>query len=201
MQPNHNSTSNIKSSQKPIKNRYVNPPRSTMSRSTRPTGRLWSFYFETFRISCGDLVEQVETLRNGIGAIWKFGKFWAGPPNSDSLPIWFYNHSNVQHCLLWGKKTLNNEFTWQPTRPSGQSEFLVAKSIQWQLRHGNIGRSDSVKEDEKYSEHYHYQCTEYREWGIGEGGWKKNKWCYNQVQESKDAKANKKMRRETCIEL
>ncbi len=52
--------------------------------------------------------------------------------------------------------------TWQPTCPSRQSESLSAKEIQWQLRPGNIGRSDSVKDDEKYSEHYHYHCTENR---------------------------------------
>jgi hypothetical protein len=36
----------------------------------RPMGRLWSIIFlKTFRISCGELVEQVRTLRIGIGAI------------------------------------------------------------------------------------------------------------------------------------
>ena len=60
------------------------------------------------------------------------------------------------------KITLDIELTWQPPPIPGQSESLLAKAIQWQLHHGNIGRSDSVKEDEKYSEHYHYQCTENR---------------------------------------
>ncbi len=44
-------------------------------------GRLQSIVFlKTFRISFGELVEQVRILRIGIGAIWKFDKFWAGPP-------------------------------------------------------------------------------------------------------------------------
>ncbi len=60
------------------------------------------------------------------------------------------------------KITLNTELTWQPPPIPRQSESLLAKAIQWQLHHGNIGRSDSVKEDEKYSKHYHYQCTENR---------------------------------------
>ena len=60
------------------------------------------------------------------------------------------------------KITLNIELTWQPPPIPGQSESLLAKAIQWQLHHGNIGRSDSVKEDETYSKHYHYQCTENR---------------------------------------
>ncbi len=46
--------------------------------------------------------------------------------------------------------TLNIELTWQPPPIHGQPESLLAKAIQWQLHHGNIGRSDSVKEDEKY---------------------------------------------------
>jgi hypothetical protein len=29
----------------------------------------YGFFFETFRISCGELVEQVRTLRIGVGAI------------------------------------------------------------------------------------------------------------------------------------
>jgi hypothetical protein len=45
MQHHHNGTFTITSSQKPMKNREVNPPRSTMSSSTRPTGRLWSIIF------------------------------------------------------------------------------------------------------------------------------------------------------------
>ena len=46
------------------------------------------------------------------------------------------------------KLTLHMESTWQPTRPSRWSESLSAKAFQWQLRHGNIGRSDCVKEVE-----------------------------------------------------
>jgi hypothetical protein len=35
-----------------------------------PNGQvIVDLFFQTFRISCGELVEQVETLRNGIGAI------------------------------------------------------------------------------------------------------------------------------------
>jgi hypothetical protein len=34
-----------------------------------PNRQVMVIFFLTFRISCGDLVEQVETLRNGIGAI------------------------------------------------------------------------------------------------------------------------------------
>ncbi len=60
------------------------------------------------------------------------------------------------------KIILNIELTWQPLPIPGQSESLLAKAIQWQPHHGNIGRSDSVKEDKKYSKHYHYQCTENR---------------------------------------
>ncbi len=60
------------------------------------------------------------------------------------------------------KITLNIELTWQPPPIPGQSESLLAKAIQWRLHHGNIGRSDSVKEDKKYSKHYHYQCAENR---------------------------------------
>jgi hypothetical protein len=60
------------------------------------------------------------------------------------------------------KITLNIELTWQPPSIPGQSESLLAKAIQWQLHHGSIGRSDSDKEDETYSKHYHYQCTENR---------------------------------------
>ncbi len=55
------------------------------------------------------------------------------------------------------------ELTWQPTHPYGQSESLLSKAIQWQLRHCNIGRSDCVKEDEKYNKHY--QLTENRAYG------------------------------------
>ena len=40
MQHHHNGTFVIKSSQKPMKNRKVNPPRSKTSRSTRPMDRL-----------------------------------------------------------------------------------------------------------------------------------------------------------------
>jgi hypothetical protein len=35
-----------------------------------PKGRFWSIFFnETFRISCGELVEQVEILRSEIGTM------------------------------------------------------------------------------------------------------------------------------------
>ncbi len=60
------------------------------------------------------------------------------------------------------KNNLNVELTWQPTHPSEKSEILSAKAIQWQLCHGDIGRSDSVKGDEKYSKHYHYQLPRIR---------------------------------------
>jgi hypothetical protein len=45
MQHHHNGTFIIKSSQKPMQNREVNPPGSKTSRSTRPMGRLWSIFF------------------------------------------------------------------------------------------------------------------------------------------------------------
>ncbi len=51
-----------------------------MSHLTCPMGRLWSFFFQTFRISYGEWVEQVRSLRNGIWAIWKFEKSCTGPP-------------------------------------------------------------------------------------------------------------------------
>ncbi len=38
------------------------------------------FFFQTFRISCGEWVEQFRSLRNGIWAIWKFNKSCTGPP-------------------------------------------------------------------------------------------------------------------------
>ncbi len=34
-----------------------------------PNEKVMVDFFQTFRISCGELVEQVETLRNGIGAV------------------------------------------------------------------------------------------------------------------------------------
>ncbi len=46
-----------------------------------PTGRFWSFFFnKTFRISYWHLIEQLWTLRRGIGAIWKNNVFSTGPP-------------------------------------------------------------------------------------------------------------------------
>ncbi len=39
----------------------------------------YGHFFQTFRISCGEWVEQVRSLRNGIGAIWKFDKSCTGP--------------------------------------------------------------------------------------------------------------------------
>ena len=41
-----------------------------VSRFDTPNGQVLVIFFsETFRISCGELVEQVRTLRNGIRAI------------------------------------------------------------------------------------------------------------------------------------
>ncbi len=55
---------------KPTSIRQLIPHKTQPSRSSRPTGRLWSILsLETFRISCGELVEQVRTPRIGIGAI------------------------------------------------------------------------------------------------------------------------------------
>ncbi len=46
-----------------------------------PQVRKWSFFFnQTFRISYWHLLEQIETLRGGIGAIWKKHIFYSGPP-------------------------------------------------------------------------------------------------------------------------
>ena len=45
MQHHHNGTFIIKSSQKSMQNREVNPPGSKTSRSTRPMGRLWPIFF------------------------------------------------------------------------------------------------------------------------------------------------------------
>ncbi len=74
-----------------------------MSRLTRPTGRLWSFFW-TFRISCGKWVEQVRSLRNGIGAIWKFDKSCTGSPNN--------MHHDV--CKKGGHKVRDN--IWRKIR-------------------------------------------------------------------------------------
>ncbi len=38
------------------------------------------FFFQTVRISCGEWVEEVRSLRNGFLAIWTFDKFCTGPP-------------------------------------------------------------------------------------------------------------------------
>ncbi len=53
-----------------------------MSRLTCPMGWLWSIFFQNFRISCGEWVEQVRSLRIGIRDIWKFDKSCTGPPNT-----------------------------------------------------------------------------------------------------------------------
>jgi hypothetical protein len=47
------------------------------------------FIFQTFRISCGEWVEQVRSLRNGIRAIWKFDKSCTGPPNGSEFKLHF----------------------------------------------------------------------------------------------------------------
>ncbi len=60
------------------------------------------------------------------------------------------------------KITLNIEFDLTtPAHPRTIRESL-SQSNSRQLHHGNICRSNSVKEDEKYSKHYRYQCTENR---------------------------------------
>jgi hypothetical protein len=52
-----------------------------------PQIRKWSFFFnQTFRISYWHLVEQIETLRGGIGAIWKKHIFSTGPPIVSGVP-------------------------------------------------------------------------------------------------------------------
>ncbi len=43
----------------------------------------YGHFFPNFRISCGEWVEQVRSLRNGIWAIWKFDKSCTGPPKVD----------------------------------------------------------------------------------------------------------------------
>ncbi len=60
----------------------TNPTRNSIGVFVPPNVGLWPIIFlETFWISCGELVEQVRTLKIGIGAIWKFDKFSTGPPS------------------------------------------------------------------------------------------------------------------------
>jgi hypothetical protein len=57
-------------SRKPTKIQKLIPPKTQSSRLSHPMGGLWSIIFpKTFRISCGELVDQVRTLKIGIGAI------------------------------------------------------------------------------------------------------------------------------------
>ncbi len=46
-----------------------------------PNGQVMVIFFQTFRISCGEWVEQVRSLRYGIGDIWNIDKYCTGPPN------------------------------------------------------------------------------------------------------------------------
>ncbi len=57
-------------SRKPTQFQPIIPPETQPSHLSHPLGRLWSIIFlETFRISCGELVEQVRTFTIGIRAI------------------------------------------------------------------------------------------------------------------------------------
>jgi hypothetical protein len=62
---------------------------------SRPTGGLFDFFLETFSISCGELVEQVKTLRIGIWAIWKFEKLSTEPPIVDTREPFYDSHHKI----------------------------------------------------------------------------------------------------------
>jgi hypothetical protein len=59
----------------------------------------YGHFFQTFRISCGEWVEQVRLLRNGIGAIWKFDKSCTGPPTSKMAWLVWFLYRNVTSSL------------------------------------------------------------------------------------------------------
>ncbi len=71
---------NLKTSQKPTKKPEANPPKTRHVWHSQRAG-YGQCFLQTFRISCGEWVEQVRSLRNGIGAIWRFDKSCTGPPN------------------------------------------------------------------------------------------------------------------------
>jgi hypothetical protein len=50
-------------------NPATNPTQNSIIVFVPPNGQVMVNFFETFRKSCGELAEQVRTLRNGIGAI------------------------------------------------------------------------------------------------------------------------------------
>ncbi len=62
-----------------------------------PQVRKWSFFFnQTFRISYWYLVEQIETLRGGVGAIWKKHIFFHRTPY-----FWEYDDDDDDAESVW----------------------------------------------------------------------------------------------------
>ncbi len=96
-----------------------------------------NFFFQTFRISCGEWVEQVRSLRNGIGAIWKFDKSCTGPPIlskviwmrwllvRQSLVSYFYVRINFSEEELNLKASCKTIRKWWFCNPSKTYQSLV----------------------------------------------------------------------------
>ncbi len=107
MQYKHNSTLIIKSSQNPIKNQDVNPPGSKTSRSTRPMGRLWSFFL---KLSGYYVISQLSRLEHSELVLGPFENLTnLGPDPLLSLLINNLRLLNYTRALLpspWQKPVL-----------------------------------------------------------------------------------------------
>jgi hypothetical protein len=128
----HTNSTLVKNGQK---TQNLHPPKTRMSHLTRPTGRLWSISFQTFRISCGEWVEQVRTLRNGIGAIWKFDKSCTGPPKPKPSKEWQAKQSQklsshagpITYCWCnTGSLTGKSQQIWGNHNPGWQSHHTMS---------------------------------------------------------------------------